>query len=631
MKRFLATVLIITLFAGLVPATVSAEADGFEFQVYDESVELIGYTGAEEEVTIPSEYNGLPVTEIGQRVFAGNENIKSVVIPDTITIIGYQAFSRCTKLTSVEFSNNLKKVHAHAFYECPNLKEVNLPKTVLEIDEKAFGYYADMKTGDEFIYSGFKINGYTYTAAEEYATQNEITFVSVGVGPLYVYDVDEDAWEYQQRREARIVKYNGKEKVVSVPSNIDGYEITSIGGNSFAYNENIETVTIPSTVYGVHNSAFQGCSNLQTVNLHTDCEEGSWLSIDDRVFMDCTKLTTVNYNGGLRCSISGNAFDNTAFYNNNFKGDAFYFLGNLLKVKQDVTSFTIKEDTEFISDSAFEGCDKLKEIVIPKNVESVGESAFADCTALTSVVFVPGKYGNIGNGAFLNCTSLKTVVIPENIIPQYQSIGYSYEYVEDLGYWTYVNKTNGLTIYGVKGSEAERYANENGIAFEEYDFSQMELPHSHTFAPATCTEPEKCSCGQTKGVALGHKPVVTKTATEEITTCDLCKVVLNKKAIEKVEKPKGTSFKKVTPAKKSIKITWKKQTKKVSGYKIQYSTSKKFKNAKTVTVSGAKKTKATIKKLKSKKTYYLRIRTYRKVSGKTYLSAWSKAKSVKTK
>lgn len=42
-------------------------------------------------------------------------------------------------------------------------------------------------------------------------------------------------------------------------------------------------------------------------------------------------------------------------------------------------------------------------------------------------------------------------------------------------------------------------------------------------------------------------------------------------------------------------------------------------------------TKATIKSLKAKKTYYVRVRTYKNVDGKKYYSAWSSAKSKKTK
>ena len=65
-----------------------------------------------------------------------------------------------------------------------------------------------------------------------------------------------------------------------------------------------------------------------------------------------------------------------------------------------------------------------------------------------------------------------------------------------------------------------------------------------------------------------------------------------------------------------------------SGYKIQYGTSRKFKGAKTVTAKGST---TTIKKLKAKKTYYIRVRIYKKISGKTYYGKWSSIKIVKVK
>ena len=80
-----------------------------------------------------------------------------------------------------------------------------------------------------------------------------------------------------------------------------------------------------------------------------------------------------------------------------------------------------------------------------------------------------------------------------------------------------------------------------------------------------------------------------------------------------------------------LKVTWKKNSA-VSGYQIQYSTSKKFTSAKTVTVKGYKTTSKTIKSLKAKKTYYVRVRTYKTVNGKKVYSDWSaKALSKKTK
>lgn len=91
----------------------------------------------------------------------------------------------------------------------------------------------------------------------------------------------------------------------------------------------------------------------------------------------------------------------------------------------------------------------------------------------------------------------------------------------------------------------------------------------------------------------------------------------------------ATKLKVKSTAKKKVKVSWKKRSG-VSGYQIQYSTSKKFKKATTKKVS-AKKSSYTIKKLKSKKTYYVRIRTYKTVDGKKYYSSWSKAKKVKVK
>ena len=103
----------------------------------------------------------------------------------------------------------------------------------------------------------------------------------------------------------------------------------------------------------------------------------------------------------------------------------------------------------------------------------------------------------------------------------------------------------------------------------------------------------------------------------------------------KTQKPKATSIKKLTKGKKKFKVAWKKISG-VTGYQIQYATDKKFKkNKKTVTVKGSKTTSKTISKLKSKKTYYVRVRTYKtvKVNGKStkVYSSWSKVKSVKTK
>lgn len=71
---------------------------------------------------------------------------------------------------------------------------------------------------------------------------------------------------------------------------------------------------------------------------------------------------------------------------------------------------------------------------------------------------------------------------------------------------------------------------------------------------------------------------------------------------------------------------------KASGYNIQYSTASDFsKNCKTVTVKGKNSTEKKMKGLPQGKTYYVRVRSYKSVSGKKYYSAWSAQKKVKIK
>lgn len=95
--------------------------------------------------------------------------------------------------------------------------------------------------------------------------------------------------------------------------------------------------------------------------------------------------------------------------------------------------------------------------------------------------------------------------------------------------------------------------------------------------------------------------------------------------------PKGTTLKTPTAGSKSFTAKWTKQSTQTSGYQLQYSTSSKFTSAKTVTISSNKTISKKITKLTAKKKYYVRIRTYKTVSGTKYYSAWSSTKTVTTK
>ena len=105
-----------------------------------------------------------------------------------------------------------------------------------------------------------------------------------------------------------------------------------------------------------------------------------------------------------------------------------------------------------------------------------------------------------------------------------------------------------------------------------------------------------------------------------------------KKTLSYTINPKGTAISSLSKSKKAFTAKWKKQSAQTSGYQLLYSTNSKFKSRnKYVTVSSYKTTSKTIKKLAAKKKYYVKIRTYKSVSGKKYYSGWSAAKTVVTK
>ncbi len=96
-------------------------------------------------------------------------------------------------------------------------------------------------------------------------------------------------------------------------------------------------------------------------------------------------------------------------------------------------------------------------------------------------------------------------------------------------------------------------------------------------------------------------------------------------------KPKQTAGLKVKKGKKRMTVSWK-WDKKATGYQITYAQNKKFKKGKkNITISKNKTVKRTIKKLKARKTYYVKVRAYKKVGKTKIYGAYSKVKKVKVR
>jgi hypothetical protein len=98
----------------------------------------------------------------------------------------------------------------------------------------------------------------------------------------------------------------------------------------------------------------------------------------------------------------------------------------------------------------------------------------------------------------------------------------------------------------------------------------------------------------------------------------------------KINPPK-TYITSLTAGNNKFTVKLKKKTTQVTGYQVRYSTSSKFSSYTTKTISSNKTVSKTYTGLKDKKTYYVKVRTYKNVDGTPYYSGWSEVKKITTK
>jgi len=91
---------------------------------------------ADTDIYIPSEHNGLEVTQINA---LQSSDVTSIYVPDTVTSIEASAFSGNGNMTSVRLSNNITNIGLNTFANCTSLKSITIPEGVTSIQNYAFG------------------------------------------------------------------------------------------------------------------------------------------------------------------------------------------------------------------------------------------------------------------------------------------------------------------------------------------------------------------------------------------------------------------------------------------------------------------------------------------------------------
>ncbi|MBQ6829584.1 MAG: leucine-rich repeat domain-containing protein [Clostridia bacterium] len=155
-----------------------------EFAIEDGMLKI--YMGKDVSVVIPD-----GVVSIGFGAFAGCAHIETVSIPESVNNIYLAAFSECTGLKNINIPNSVTQIGVSVFEGCANLKTIIVPSSVTIIEDSAFCDCINLTcvTIPESVTSIAKsafdgcnnlaIHAPTGSFAEQYAKENNITFVSV--------------------------------------------------------------------------------------------------------------------------------------------------------------------------------------------------------------------------------------------------------------------------------------------------------------------------------------------------------------------------------------------------------------------------------------------------------------------
>ena len=348
---------------------------------FSPELETTGFNSYAGDIEIPGivNYEGVAytVTVVDDNAFKNcNDELISVVVPNTVTTIGESAFSSCQYLRVVVLPNSVETIGKRAFADSWPLTTVRLPE------------------GISVLSTGLFLNCQSLTSIEIPSSVTRIennAFFGCGLTNI---DLPESVTHLGDS----VFYYCSHLSAVNVPNTV-----TELGAGAFAYCYELRSVHLPENLTVISDDLFNNCQLLDSIAIPETVTE-----IGERAFLQCFHLTKIDLPASVT-SLGSRAFRACVGLTSYAIPETVRHFGSyLFQQCNHLETVTLPQDLDAIPAGMFEECSRLDSIVIPEAVVSIGAWAFSSCFALKEIV-IPDSVRSIGAQAFYDCRNLSRV------------------------------------------------------------------------------------------------------------------------------------------------------------------------------------------------------------------------------